>query len=139
MLDQPGHAGLQRLVRDLNGLYAAEPALHASDADPAGFQWLVGDDTANSVFVFLRRAGEAPPLLCAVNCTPVPRYGYRIGVPLEGRWREVLNTDAEIYGGGNIGSGGEVEAAHEGMHGQPASLELVLPPLAMVVLKPDLT
>ena len=74
-----------------------------------------------------------------MNCTPEPRYGYRVGAPLEGRWREVLNTDAAIYGGGNIGAGGQVEAARHGMHGQPASLELVLPPLALVVLKPDLS
>ena len=139
LLDNPAHAGLQRLVRDLNRLYAAEPALHATDADPAGFQWLIGDDKANSVFVFLREAEGQAPLLCAMNCTPVPRYGYRVGVPLDGRWREVLNTDAETYGGGNVGAGGWVEAARRAMHGQPASLELVLPPLAMVVLKPDLT
>ena len=139
LLDDPAHAGLQRLVRDLNRLYVAEPALHRTDADPAGFQWLIGGDTANSVFVFLRKAEGAPPLLCAINCTPVPRYGYRVGAPLEGRWSEVLNTDAQVYGGGNIGAGGQVEAARHGMHDQPASLELVLPPLAMVVLKPDLT
>ena len=139
LLDDPAHAGLQRLVRDLNRLYVAEPALHRTDADPAGFQWLIGGDTANSVFVFLRKAEGAPPLLCAINCTPVPRYGYWVGAPLEGRWSEVLNTDAQVYGGGNIGAGGQVEAARHGMQDQPASLELVLPPLAMVVLKPDLT
>ncbi len=139
LLDDPAHAGLQRLVRDLNRLYAAEPALHRTDADPAGFQWMVGDDTANSVFIFLRKVEGEAPLLCALNFTPVPRYGYRVGVPLEGRWREVLNTDAEVYGGGNVGSGGQVEAGRHPMHGQPASLELVLPPLAMVVLKADLS
>ena len=139
LLDDPAHAGLQRLVRDLNRLYAAEPALHRTDAKPEGFHWIVGDDTANSVFVFLRKADGEPPLLCAMNCTPVPRYGYRVGVPEAGRWREVLNTDAQTYGGGNLGSGGQVEAAHRELHGQPASLDLVLPPLAMVVLKPDLT
>ena len=138
LLDHPDHAGLQRLVRDLNRLYAAEAALHRTDADPGGFEWIVGDDTANSVFVFLRKADGAPPLLCAMNCTPVPRHGYRVGAPQAGRWREVLNTDAETYGGGNLGSGGHVEAARRGLHGQPASVELVLPPLAMVVLKPDL-
>ena len=138
LLDQPDHAGLQRLVRDLNRLYAAEPALHRTDADPQGFEWVVGDDAANSVFVFLRKAAGQPPLLCALNATPVPRHGYRVGVSQSGTWREVLNTDASVYGGGNLGSGGAVEAAPHGAHGKAHSIELVLPPLAMVVLKPDL-
>ncbi len=137
LLDDPDHAGLQRLVRDLNRLYAAEPSLHRQDADPAGFQWIVGDDATNSVFVFLRKAPGSAPLLCALNATPVPRHGYRVGVPQAGRWREVLNTDAEVYGGGNLGAGGPVEAASHGAHGQSHSLEMVLPPLAMVVLKPE--
>jgi 1,4-alpha-glucan branching enzyme len=136
LLDRPDHAGMQRLVRDLNRLYAAEPALHQLDADPQGFEWIVGDDAVNSVFVFLRKAPGHPPLLCALNCTPVPRHGYRVGVPQGGTWREVLNTDAAIYGGGNLGSGGQVEAQHHSAHGRPLSVELVLPPLAMVVLKP---
>ena len=138
LLDQPNHAGLQRLVRDLNGLYAAEPALHRGDADPGGFEWLVGDDASNSVFVFLRQAEGQPPLLCALNATPVPRYDYRVGVPQGGVWREVLNTDAVVYGGGNIGSLGQVQAVPQAAHGKPHSIELVLPPLAMVVLKPAL-
>jgi 1,4-alpha-glucan branching enzyme len=136
LLEQPNHAGVQRLVRDLNRLYAAEPALHRWDADPQGFEWIVGDDAANSVFVFLRKAPGEPPLLCALNLTPVPRYGYRVGVPQEGAWREILNTDAGVYGGGNLGSGGQVEAHDYSAHGKPHSLELVLPPLAMVILKP---
>ena len=137
LLDDPGHAGLQRLVRDLNRLYAGEPSLHRLDADAAGFSWIVGDDTANSVFIFMRHAPGSAPLLCALNATPVPRYGYRVGVPQGGRWREVLNTDAGIYGGGNLGAGGHVQAAPHGVHGQPHALELVLPPLAVVVLKPE--
>jgi 1,4-alpha-glucan branching enzyme len=137
LLERPGHAGLQRLVRDLNALYAAEPALHASDADPAGFRWLVGDDQANSVFAFLRTGPGGKPLLFAVNMTPEPRYGYRIGAPVGGRWREVLNSDAGSYGGGNIGSGGAVEARHEPAHGQPFALDVVLPPLGAVILKPE--
>ena len=138
LLSEPDHAGLQRLVRDLNRLYAAEPALHQLDADPAGFQWLVGDDSANSVFSFMRRGkGDAPPLLFAVNFTPVPRADYRIGVPIAGVWREVLNTDAEIYGGGNIGSGGRVHSVPQPAHGQDQSLMLTLPPLGAILLKPE--
>jgi len=138
LLQQSDHAGLQRLVRDLNRLYASEPALHELDADPAGFQWLVGEDAANSVFAFLRRGkGEAAPLVFVVNFTPVPRPGYRIGAPKAGVWREVLNTDAEIYGGGNIGSGGRVHSVPEPAHGQGQSLELTLPPLGAVLLKPE--
>ena len=135
LLDNPAHAGLQKLVRALNRLYAAEPALHRSDADPAGFRWIVGDDQANSVFVFLRASPGAPTLLVGVNMTPEPRFGYRVGVPSAGRWREVLNTDAQDYGGGNVGSGGAVEARPDPLHGQPCSLELTLPPLGVVVLK----
>ena len=143
LLDQENHAGLQRLIRDLNRLYAAEPALHGADTDPSGFEWIVGDDAGNSVFVFLRKAAGAPPLLCALNATPIPRYGYRVGVPDFGGsgggvWREVLNTDASLYGGGNMGSADKVQASPRGVHGKPHSVELVLPPLAMVVLKPDL-
>jgi 1,4-alpha-glucan branching enzyme len=138
LLQQSDHAGLQRLVRDLNRLYASEPALHELDADPDGFQWLVGEDAANSVFAFLRRGkGEAAPLVFVVNFTPVPRPGYRIGAPQAGVWREVLNTDAEIYGGGNIGSGGRVHSVPEPAHGQGQSLELTLPPLGAVLLKPE--
>jgi len=136
LLENPDHAGLQRLVRDLNRVYAAEPALHQLDADPSGFQWLVGDDSANSVFAFLRRGkGDAAPLLFAVNLTPVPRFDYRIGAPSAGAWREILNTDAEIYGGGNIGAGGRVHSEPVSAHGLPQSLNLVLPPLGAVLLK----
>jgi 1,4-alpha-glucan branching enzyme len=139
LLAEPGHAGVQRLVRDLNGAYAQEPSLHIGDATTAGFQWLVGDDAANSVLVYLRKSpgGEAPPLLIALNMTPVPRFGYRVGAPEGGRWREILNTDASVYGGGNIGAGGAVEAQQSPLHGQAWSLDLTLPPLAAVILKPE--
>ncbi len=139
LLSQTDHAGVQRLVRDLNRLYADEPGLHTGDADPAGFQWLVGDDAAKSVFVYLRKSpvGDAPPLLIALNMTPVPRFAYRVGAPEGGRWREILNTDADVYGGGNLGAGGGVEAQQMAAHGQAWSLELTLPPLAAVVLKPE--
>lgn len=135
-LQQPDHAGVQGLVRDLNALYAREGALHHGDADPAGFEWLVGDDADNSVYAFARlsRYGAAP-LVFAVNLTPVPRHGYRIGVPLAGAWRTVLNSDAERYAGGNIAGPDVVHTAAIASHGRTDSLELVLPPLGAILLR----
>ncbi|HYD95893.1 MAG TPA: 1,4-alpha-glucan branching protein GlgB [Noviherbaspirillum sp.] len=138
LLDHPGHRGVQRLLRDLNRLYAAEPALYRKDDQPEGFSWVIGDDSNNSVFAFLRRGedGDAP-LLVVLNMTPVPREAYRIGVPAgAAAWREVLNTDALAYGGSGMGNGERVEAAEEHAHGMAQSLELKLPPLAAIVLKP---
>ena len=136
LLDDPAHAGIQRLVRDLNRLYAGEPALHARDADASGFRWVIGDDRANSVFAFLRFGGEgAAPILAVCNMTPVPRHGYRIGVPRAGRWRELFNSDSACYGGSNVGNGGAIHTTSIGSHGEPQSLALVLPPLATVLLR----
>lgn len=136
LLDQPLHAGLQRLVGDLNRLYASEPALHQGDAEPWGFEWVVGDDAEASVFAWLRRDRAGRPVLVVLNMTPVVRVGYRVGVPVGGVWSEALNSDGEAYGGSNVGNGGSVAAAPEGAHGQDWSLELILPPLAVLVLKP---
>jgi 1,4-alpha-glucan branching enzyme len=133
LLDAPSHRGLQHLVRDLNRLYAAQPALHATDAAPAGFRWVVGDDRDQSVFAYLRLADGAPPMLIVNNFTPVPRHGYRIGVPTAGVWREVLNTDAADYGGSGMGNAGQVMANGTPAHGMPASVDLTLPPLATIV------
>lgn len=134
LLGQPEHAAVQRLVRDLNRLYAAEPALHARDADPGGFTWLVGDDAANSVFAFARFGhGDQPPVVVLINMTPEPRHDYELGLPRAGRWEEVLNSDAAAYGGANIGNGGSVRATSEG--GQPARATVTFPPLATVVLR----
>ncbi len=136
LLDSAPHAGVQRLVRDLNGLYRREPALHATDSEPSGFTWVIGDDRANGVFAYVRFGGaDDPPVLVVCNMTPVPRHGYRVGVPRAGRWAEILNTDAEIYGGSNVGNSGAVEAVELPSHGQPASVELTLPPLATIVLR----
>jgi 1,4-alpha-glucan branching enzyme len=134
-LQDPIHAGVQRLVRDLNKLYASEPALHQRDCEPNGFQWTVGDDRANSVFSFVRYAANNPPILVVSNMTPVPRYGYRIGVPFDGTWREIFNSDSEFYGGSNIGNHGEVLAQEFAAHGQLYSVEIVLPPLATIYLR----
>jgi len=135
LLDRPEHKGVQRLVRDLNRIYAAEPALHRLDSDANGFRWVIGDDRANSVFAFLRLAGDARPLLAVCNMTPVLRHNYRIGVPRAGRWAEVINTDSALYGGSNSGNRGGVDTSDAGAHGQAQSLDLVLPPLATVMLR----
>ncbi|MCV6796556.1 1,4-alpha-glucan branching protein GlgB [Achromobacter ruhlandii] len=129
LLDDPRHRGVQRLVGDLNHLYRAQPALHARDADPAGFAWVVLDDADNSVVAFLRTDG-ATQLLAVCNFTPVARGGYRVGVPLAGRWDEVLNTDAGVYGGAGIGNLGQARTGPEAAHGHAQSLLLTLPPLS---------
>ena len=137
LLDDSRHRGLQRLVRDLNRLYAAAPALHETDSDPAGFAWIIGDDRANSVFAYRRTGRDAAhPLVVVVNMTPVVRHDYRIGMPHAGAWRERLNSDAVVYGGSGAGNGGTVQASGEGRHGLPASSALTLPPLAVLVLEP---
>ena len=137
LLDDKLHAGLHKLVGDLNRLYRDHPALHELDCDPAGFEWIEHDDADNSVFLFVRRGRDGQPLVIACNMTPVVRSGNQVGVPQGGRWREVLNTDAEIYGGSNMGNGGHLNALDEPRHGRPASLLLTLPPLATLVLSPD--
>jgi 1,4-alpha-glucan branching enzyme len=139
LLDHGPHRGMQRLTRDINRLYASEPALHRLDAEPGGFRWIVGDDRGQSVLAYLRSAGEddPKPVLAVCNFTPVPRTGYRIGVPRGGRWRERLNSDAEIYGGSNLGNGGAISAEPIPIHGFEQSIALTLPPLATVWLQPE--
>ncbi len=133
----PYHGGLQALVRDLNRVYRAEPALHQVDFDPAGFQWMDCSDAEQSVVAFIRRARDSRDFVLVVcNFTPVPRHGYRVGVPVEGFYRELLNTDALVYGGSNVGNGGGVLAEARPLAGQPCSVSLTLPPLGVVVLKP---
>jgi 1,4-alpha-glucan branching enzyme len=138
LLDEPRHRGLQNLVRDLNRLYAREPALHDSDCDANGFRWVVGDDSGNSVFAFLRKSvrdKNARRVLVVCNMTPVIREGYRIGVSTaHARWRELLNTDSAFYGGANRGNLGGMTAEAEPDHGYPSSIVLTLPPLSTIVL-----
>ena len=129
------HKGVQTLVRGLNRLYRELPALHQRDCEAEGFEWLELHDSEQSVLVFMRRADAAPDVVVACNFTPVPRYGYRVGVPLPGYSRERLNTDAGLYGGANIGNGGGVLADDIGSHGRPHSLALTLPPLGTVILE----
>jgi 1,4-alpha-glucan branching enzyme len=135
LLTSDKHRGVQAAVRALNQLYQAEPAFYERDVDPAGFQWLVGDDRAQSVFAFLRLGHQGTaPLLVVSNFTPTPRGNFRIGVPT-GRWKELLNTDAADFGGSDIGNVGTIEAAASPLHGQTHSLELTLPPLATIILR----
>jgi 1,4-alpha-glucan branching enzyme len=135
LLDDPYHKGVQALIRDLNRVYRDLPALHQRDAEAAGFQWLVQDDAENSVIAWARRGESDGQVVVVVsNFTPVPREGYRIGVPLPGFYREAINTDAAMYGGSNVGNLGGVTAEDTESHGLPHSISLTLPPLATVML-----
>ena len=134
LLGDPMHEGVRRLVRDLNRLYRARPALHQLDTEAAGFAWIDAANVGESVFVYQRRGREAGEVaVVACNFTPVPRPGYRIGVPLPGRWHERINTDAVEYGGSGVGNCGAVEAEAQPMHGHPYSLSLQLPPLGVLI------
>jgi 1,4-alpha-glucan branching enzyme len=136
LLEEPGHLGIQRWVRDLNRVYAGEAALHELDFEPAGFQWIDCNDNENSVFSLIRRARQDGAVLVAVvNFTPVPRADYSIGVPEPGRYRELLNSDAEVYGGSGIGNAGGVTTGPVPAHGYSQSLRLTLPPLGCLFLR----
>jgi len=125
----PAHEGVRNLVRDLNRAYRAHPALHARDCEPEGFRWLVVDDADHSVFAWLREAPGHPPVACVVNLTPVPHAAWRLPLPCDGPWREVLNSDAREYGGSGQGNLGQVIASGGAAH-------IVLPPLAAIMLEP---
>ncbi|MGD9511937.1 MAG: 1,4-alpha-glucan branching protein GlgB [Geminicoccaceae bacterium] len=132
------HQGVQAVVRDLNRVYRATPALHARDCTADGFAWVEANDNENSVFSWLRfgRPGD-PPVLVVCNFTPVPRSGYRIGLPSAGTWREIVNTDAESYGGSGIGNLGSIHAEPVPWHGRPYSAGVTLPPLATLMFLAD--
>jgi 1,4-alpha-glucan branching enzyme len=137
LLDHDRHRGLQHWVRDLNHLYRSEPALHQRDFGPEGFRWIDCSDHDNTVYSFLRFAADPNDFLVVVcNFTPVPRYDYRVGVPREGWYQEILNSDAVAYGGSNMGNGGGVHAPAWPWHAHPCSIGLTLPPLSVLVLKP---
>jgi 1,4-alpha-glucan branching enzyme len=137
LLDHPEHRGMQAVVRDLNSAYRATPALWSRDDQPESFGWLVADDSSNNIFAFARYgAGRGTsPLVCVTNYSPVPQHGYVLGMPAAGVWDEVLNTDADGYGGSGVGNLGSVVAESVGMHGQPASATITVPPLATVWLR----
>lgn len=133
LLADPRHAGIQRLVCDLNGVYRQQPALHALDFDPAGFEWIDCEDREQSVLAYLRRDG-AQHCVVVLNFTPVPRHGYRLGVPCAGLFQELLNSDSGHYGGSNLGNAGWVRTEPVPAHGRPQSLCLTLPPLSGLIL-----
>ncbi len=138
LLEGEKHRQLQHFVSDLNRVYKAEPALHEVDFTWGGFEWVDFGDVDQSSISFLRRAGDQEDFLVVVcNFTPVPRHGYRVGVPRLGFYREVLNSDGEAYGGSNLGNAGGLPADQAPWQGQPHSLLLTLPPLAVVILKPE--
>ncbi len=133
LLGESSHAGVKALVADLNRLYREIPALHARDCEAEGFEWLIVDDAENSVFAWLRKAGDGhPPVAVVTNLTPVPRDRYVLPLPRAGRWRERLNTDAAAYGGSGRGNLGAITAGPNSSHGQLASAEISLPPMATI-------
>jgi 1,4-alpha-glucan branching enzyme len=135
--DGPFHKGIQSVLRDLNHLYREQPALHERDCEPDGFEWIDCTDSDNSVFAFLRwNQDRSRHTVTVSNFTPLPRQGYRIGVPRAGAYRERINTDAGVYGGSGVGNAGQVWAEEIAHHGRPASVCLTLPPLATLVLEP---
>ncbi len=137
LLQEPAHAGIARWVADLNALHRARPPLHQLDFDAAGFAWIDANDAEASVLSYLRRARSGPAVLVVTNFTPVPRHNYVVGVPEGGRWLELLNSDAEIYGGSGMGNLGGVVAAPVAAHGHYHSLRLTVPPLATLYLAPE--
>jgi 1,4-alpha-glucan branching enzyme len=135
LLDYPFHAGLRRLVQHLNYVYKTEPALWQLDDSYEGFEWIDFHDAESSIVVFLRKGENTPAFVFLVNATPVPKYGYRIGVPSDGWYEEVINTDAETYGGGNIGNYGGMHADAIPWQGRSHSISVTLPPLGVVAFK----
>ena len=136
LLKYPNHKGLQILVKSLNHLYINEPALHQNEFSPEGFEWIDGNNSDQCILVFMRK-GRSPDdkIIVAINFTPVPRLNYRIGVPNEGHWEEILNSDEKKFGGGGMGNPQPMQSDSLTWHGQPFSVSLVLPPLAVVFLK----
>jgi 1,4-alpha-glucan branching enzyme len=128
LLNAPAHEGVRSLLRDLNRAYRDKPALHARDCEGEGFRWLVVDDRANSVFAWVRQAPGAAPVVAVSNFTPVPRAGYRLPMPADGEWREIVNTDAAAYGGSGKGNSGAVRAEH-------GAAQVTLPPLSTILLE----
>jgi 1,4-alpha-glucan branching enzyme len=136
LLDHPIHEGLCRWVGDLNRVYRREEALHLGDCRADGFEWVDADDSAQSILTFMRRGASPKDVIVVIaNFTPVPRRGYRVGVPTSGYWRELLNGDSEIYGGSGMGNLGGLEAVPIAWHGRPLSLNVMVPPLAVVMFK----
>ncbi|MBV8693511.1 MAG: alpha amylase C-terminal domain-containing protein, partial [Actinobacteria bacterium] len=137
LLEYDEHRGVHELVRALNRMYAGEPALFERDNAPEGFRWIDASDVDNNILSFLRYSADGDRMVaCIANLSPVPREAYRIGLPVGGRWEEMLNTDASEFGGSGVGNGGAVDVTDETWHGLPYSAELTLPPLGVLWLRP---
>jgi 1,4-alpha-glucan branching enzyme len=137
LLEHSDHAGVQRLVADLNRVYRSSPALWSQDAEPAGFEWIDANDAAGNVFSFLRWGSDGSVIACVANFSAMPHEIYRLGLPLAGRWAEIVNTDAGDYGGSGVGNLGGIETEDVARHGRPASVTLRLPPLGTLWLRPE--
>jgi 1,4-alpha-glucan branching enzyme len=136
LLEHPNHKGLQTWLKGLNHLYVNEPALYENEFSPEGFEWIDGSDSQQCVLVFMRKGiNPDDKIIVALNFTPVPRVDYRIGVPCEGVWKEILNSDAKEFGGGGVGNPNSIQSDSMSWHGQPFSVNLALPPLAVTFLK----
>ena len=137
-LDEQGFSnGVLRLVGDINGIYQSHPALWSQDTTPEGYSWIDANDSGNNVLSFLRYGKDGSVMACVFNFAGAEHGGYRVGLPLAGRWREVLNTDATAYNGTGIGNMGGVDATEDPWHGRPASALLVLPPTSALWLEPE--
>jgi 1,4-alpha-glucan branching enzyme len=136
LLEHLEHRGVQDLIRCLNRTYADRPALWERDATPDGFSWIDASDVDGNVLSFVRRSAGDDVLVCVANLSPVPRHAYRVGLPVGDRWVEVLNSDANDFGGSGVGNAGAVHAVDHPWHGQPFSAEMTLPPLGVLWLIP---
>jgi 1,4-alpha-glucan branching enzyme len=137
LLDHAEHSGVHRAVKDMNARYAESAAMWSQDTDPNGFAWVDANDASGNVFSFVRYGSDGSAMACIANFSAVPHENYRVGLPRPGRWAEVLNTDAEHYGGSGVGNLGGVDAQSQEWHGQPASATLRLPPLGTLWLRWD--
>ncbi|MEV6609144.1 1,4-alpha-glucan branching protein GlgB [Kutzneria sp. NPDC051319] len=137
LLDEPLHNGIKRLVGDLNAAYREAPALFTLDTSPDGFSWIDANDSAGNVLSFLREGEDGSMLACVANFSGSPHENYRIGLPTTGAWREVVNTDASVYGGSGWGNQGEIVAEAKPWHGRPASALVQLPPAGVIWLAPE--
>ncbi len=134
LLEDPGHEGVRRLVTDLNSVYSDTPALWSQDSEPQGFQWIEADDAPRNTVAFLRWGIDGSALVCVTNFSAIPHEGYQLGLPFAGEWSEIINTDAETYGGSGVGNLGTVTAHESPYGGQPASARLRVPPLGTLWL-----
>jgi 1,4-alpha-glucan branching enzyme len=136
LLDRAEHRGVQTLIRDLNTAYRTIPALHLFDCEERGFEWIEANDSDDSIIAFLRRGADERAIAVTIsNFTPIPRPGYRVGVPYPGLYIERINTDSRFYGGSDLGNAGPLQAQTVPHHGRPYSLTLTVPPLATLILE----